>query len=268
MASIASHDCTIIILAAQRTGVVNPLALRAGVSHKCIVPICGKPLIVHVMDVIAALPVRPKVRISVEKDAHPQLGEILEPYREKGLDIDFLPSSPNIAESVILAAEDQPAPYIVTTADNVLLSGEVIEHALKELKRADVLATLTRDESVRAVHPEGQRRFYKFKDGGYANCNVYGIAGPHALRATEAFREGGQFMNNPKRLVKAFGIVNIALFRAGLLSLEGAMKRLSKRFGVTVRAIVPSDGAQAIDVDNERTYDIAEIVMKERKGSS
>ena len=45
--------CTVLVLAAQRAGVVNPLAERAGVSHKCIVPICGKPLIVHVMDALA-----------------------------------------------------------------------------------------------------------------------------------------------------------------------------------------------------------------------
>ena len=30
---------TVIILAGQRAGVVNPLAARAGVSHKCLVPI-------------------------------------------------------------------------------------------------------------------------------------------------------------------------------------------------------------------------------------
>ena len=43
---------TVLVLAAQRAGVVNPLAERAGVSHKCIVPICGKPLIVHVRFVV------------------------------------------------------------------------------------------------------------------------------------------------------------------------------------------------------------------------
>ena len=41
---------TIILLAGQRAGVVNPLAARAGVSHKCLAPIRGRPLIARVLD--------------------------------------------------------------------------------------------------------------------------------------------------------------------------------------------------------------------------
>ena len=61
-------SCTVVVLAAQRTGVVNPLAERAGVSHKCLAPIAGKPLIVHVMDLIAQCPEVAKVRVMVEPD--------------------------------------------------------------------------------------------------------------------------------------------------------------------------------------------------------
>ena len=68
---------TVLVLAAQRAGVVNPLAERAGVSHKCIVPICGKPLIVHVMDALARLSPAPIVRISVEPEIHAELAALL-----------------------------------------------------------------------------------------------------------------------------------------------------------------------------------------------
>lgn len=256
--------CTVIVLAAQRTGVVNPLAKRAGVSHKCVVPIQGKPLIVHVMDVLAALPAFPRVRISVEAEVHEELRGLLMPYAAKGMDIDFIASNENIAESVLNAAENQSAPYVITTADNVLLTREAFEATLAAMDEADVVMNLASQASVKAVHPESQRRFYEFRDGGYANCNLYGIAGPHAFASAEVFREGGQFMKNPGRLIRAFGLFNILLFRMKVLTLDAATKRISRKFGLRFRAIVPPDGSQAVDVDNERTYGVAELVLERR----
>ena len=259
-----SQRSTVIVLAAQRAGVVNPLAERAGVSHKCVVPIDGKPLIVHVMDALAQVSPLPRVRISVEPEIHAELAELLQPYSARGIEIDFVASSSNIAQSVLIAAEGPTGPMIITTADNVLLTPEAVDDVLRELGGADVVACLARDVSVRAVHPDAQRNFYKFRDGGYANCNLYGVAGPHAFAAVEVFREGGQFQKNPKRLITAFGLLNILMVRFGLVTLAGAMKLASRRFRLKFHALVFADGTAAVDVDNERTYGIAEMVLKQR----
>lgn len=256
---------TVVILAAQRAGVINPLAARAGVSHKCLVPIAGKPLIVHVLDVLARHPAIAKVRISIEPEANAELEAILAPFRAGGMAVDFVPSSSNIADSVLAAVDGQPAPFLVTTADNVLLTRASFDETLAALATADVAMNLATQESVLAVHPVAQRKFYEFRDGGYANCNLYGIAGPEALKAAEIFREGGQFMKNPGRLVTAFGLLNILLFRLRLVSLQVAARRIGRRFGLRFAAIVPGDGTQAVDVDNERTFDIAESVLLARE---
>lgn len=261
-------QCTVIVLAAQRTGVVNPLAQKHGVSHKCIVPICGRPLIEHVMDVLAALPEVRKIRISVEADVHEELDALLAPYRERGVAFDFIASSENIVESVELASAGQTTPWIITTADNVLLSPAQFRLTLKALETHDVAMNLAAKSDVQAIHANAQGRFYEFRDEGYANCNLYGIAGPHAMKAAEVFREGGQFMNNPGRLITAFGLFNIILFRLKLLTLQQAARRLGKRFGVNAAMLVPADGAQAVDVDNERTYEVAEMVLKQRSGAA
>jgi GTP:adenosylcobinamide-phosphate guanylyltransferase len=260
----AAPRCTVLVLAAQRAGMVNPLAERAGVSHKCIVPICGKPLRVHVLDALAGLSPLPKVRISVEPAVHSELAALLAPYRDLGMTIEFVASSANIAESVLIAAEGQTGPIVITTADNVLLTPGSVEEVLQALRSAEVLACMATEASVKAVHPDAQRNFYRFRDGGYANCNLYAVAGPHAFSAIEVFREGGQFMKNPRRLVTAFGLFNILLVRFGLVTLERAMKLASRRFRLKFRALVFADGSAAVDVDNERTYNIAEMVLKQR----
>ena len=45
---MADRPVIAIVLAGQRRGAANPLAVRAGVSHKCLAPIAGKPLVQRV----------------------------------------------------------------------------------------------------------------------------------------------------------------------------------------------------------------------------
>ncbi len=257
-------SCTVVILAAQRAGVVNPIAERAGVSHKCLAPIHGKALIVHVLDTVAAASAVRRVRISVEPEARGQLDVLLAPYRANGLAIDYVDPSPSIATSLLAAVEGQPGPYMITTADNVLISLASFEQTLGVLAEADIAFNLSSRNAVHGVHPDAQRRFYAFRDDDYSNCNLYGIASQQALSAVEIFREGGQFMKNPQRLITAFGLFNILLFRFKLLTAESAARRLGKRFGLKARALILSDGTQAVDVDNERTFGVAEMVLKKR----
>lgn len=261
---MADTPVTVIILAGQRHGVSNPLAARAGVSHKCLAPICGKPLITHVLETLTALPGIAGIRISLEPEAHGEVQALVQPYMERGARIALVPNSPNIVESVLAAAADDPGPFLVTTADNVLLTREGFEEIRAAMETADAVIGLARKERVLEAHPQGQRGFYELKDGGYANCNIYGIANRKAFSAAEFFREGGQFQKNPKRLARAVGIVNILLMRFRLIGMESAMRRLSSRFGVTIRAVSFADGALAIDVDDERTYRICEGLLETR----
>ena len=66
-----------IILAAQREGRLDPLAAEAGVSHKCLVPIGGRPLLAHVLEAIAGVEGLARIRISVEPGAETALRAIL-----------------------------------------------------------------------------------------------------------------------------------------------------------------------------------------------
>jgi GTP:adenosylcobinamide-phosphate guanylyltransferase len=258
---------TLIILAAQRTGIVNPLAEAHGVSHKCLVPICGKPLISHVLDTANAMDDVGLIRISVEADTHAALEPLLQPYRAaSGKTIDLVSSQPGIADSVLGAIAGQAGPFVITTADNVLVTPAAIRAIGHMLGHADITAGLASEAAIKAAHPEGQRRFYTFADGGYSNCNIYGIAGDKGIAAVEIFREGGQFMNNPKRLINAFGLINILMMKWGWISLSKAFVRISKRFKLVAKEVVFADGALAIDVDNERTYAIAESILAKRLG--
>lgn len=252
---------TIIVLAAQREGRLDPLAAEAGVSHKCLVPIGGRPLLAHVLGALAGIDGVDSVRIAVEPGAADALSPIA---LASGLPVAFVDSADNIADSVYAAAEGAQGPVVITTADNVLLTARAVRQVADRLLGGDdTVVALARKEDVLFAHPQGQRRFYRFRDGEYSNCNLYGLS-RRGLELAETFREGGQFAKNPMRIARAFGLVNLVIMRFGLISLDAAMKRLGRRFGIRASALVLADGAHAIDVDNPRTYSIAAELLDRR----
>jgi GTP:adenosylcobinamide-phosphate guanylyltransferase len=260
---------TAIVLAGQRRGAVNALAARAGVSHKCLVPIAGQPLIAHVLATLVALPDVAEIRISVEPDAEAGLRPVLAPFALSGVPIRLVPSEARLADSLVAAAGADPGPFLVTTADNVLLTPAAVALVRDALADADAVAAMARKASVLAAHPEGQRNFYRFRDDEYANCNVYALANRKAIDAgAQVFRGGGQFMKSVWRMIAAFGLHNIVLLRLGAFSREAAMRRLSRRLGLVVRAIEFTDGSLAVDVDNERTYRVCEELLARRAGGA
>jgi len=252
---------SVIILAAQRDGRLDPLAAEAGVSHKCLVPIGGRPLLAHVLAALAEIEGLANVRIAVEAGAEAMLAPIA---TASGLPVRFTAAAETLSDSVYAAAAGIDGPIVITTADNVLLTPMAVRQVADRLAAGDdgVLA-LARKEDVLSAHPQGQRRFYRLRDGEYSNCNLYGLS-QRGLALAETFREGGQFAKNPMRIGRALGFLNLLLISTGLVTIDWAMKRLGRRFGVQVSALVLTDGAHAIDVDNQRTYDIAAELMEKR----
>lgn len=262
------HAPTILILAGKRDGRLDPLAERAGVTHKCVVPIRGKPLIQWVLE--AADGAWPDGRIIVSIHDGAVIAHLLIVERLKAAGrLEIAAAGPGIVDSVEIAVGQggDHLPMLITTGDNVLATAQ----SLRELHEAGMatgagaaIAMATR-EAILAAHPEGQRRFYEFKDKAISNCNAYWLRDRSAMKAAEAFRGGGQFIKARGAIAKAFGIGNLIRFRLGWWTLDSILGRLSKRFGVKIVAHFYADGALAVDVDNERTYAIAETLLASRK---
>jgi GTP:adenosylcobinamide-phosphate guanylyltransferase len=251
----------LIVLAAQRPGIVDPLATAFGVSHKCLVPVCGKPLIAHVLHIVATHPQIADIRISVEPEQFGTIDAIARRVDGSGR-IACVASADNLADSVAAAAAGGQGAIVITTADNALLTPSAIDAMLAALEGdADVAIAMAPRDAVLAAHPDGQRRFYRFRDDAYSNCNLYGLSGTHALAAAEIFRGGGQFAKKARRIVAAFGLANLILLRMRACSLAGGLGRISRRIGLKIVPVVLRDGRNAIDVDNERTHSIVSALI-------
>ncbi len=261
---------TILILAGKRDGKLDPLAERAGVSHKCRVPINGKPLLEWVIDAVG--PAFPSARVLISIHDPAVIADLpgVAALQAAGR-LTLCEAQAGIVESVehavAQAGGDAAFPLMITTADNVLAESDYLRgvHEAALGGAGDAVVVLATRETILQAHPEGQKKFYEFSDAAISNCNVFWLRHARALAAAEAFRQGGQFAKVKGRIAKAFGLWNLIRFRMGWWTLDGAFRAISRRFGVRVIPHITPDGAFAIDVDNERTYAIAELLLKARK---
>ena len=256
---------SILILAGRRPGAIDLLAATHGVADKCLVPVAGRPMIAHVMSSAAKTPAR---QIFVSTHHLGLLADLDDPVVELLADrLIVVPAADNLADSVLAVAGVARFPLLITTADNCMLTPETIAEIAAEARRldADAGVALARREDVFAVHPEGQRRFYEFSDVAVSNCNAYWIGDPGALKAAEAFRGGGQFVKKPLRVMQAFGLINLLRFRFGLGPIHHIFARISRHLNVEIAPLLISNGATAIDVDNERSLRVTEALLALRR---
>lgn len=259
---------TVLVLAGQRDGKVDPLAAASGLSFKALAPVAGRPMILHVIEELASSSRVAKIVVSINADAElektPEIAAMVSSGR-----LTISHARLNLVDSVLGALEGAQFPALITTADNVLFSRESLAEIDIVARRAgaDVAVGMARREAVLAAHPDGQRRFYRCADGEYSNCNAYWLGSRQALAPAELFRTGGQFVKHPMRVVQALGLggaIEIIRFRFGLSRLDDSFARLSKRFRMKIIPVAMSDGAAAIDVDHERSRNVAEQVMAAR----
>ena len=253
-----------LVLAAQRPGVTNPLAEAAGVSHKCIMPMHDRPLIEHVLSTLEAMPVAERITVSIDDasalDQIPLVQKLIADGR-----LTIVQSGASLFDSVSDAlATPEAYPVAITTADNALLTPDMLSHFCNHTDGIDVAVAMCRKDVLLATYPDGQRRFHKFADGEWSNCNLYALMTPKALAAAEFFRGGGQFAKSLRRVLDAFGLVNMIAYRFAWFARNKAMDRLSKRSGVTVKAVDMPFPEAPIDVDNERTARISAEILAAR----
>ena len=209
---------TILILAGKRDGTLDPLAERAGVSHKCRVPIMGKPLLQWVIEAVGPAFPDARVLISIhDPDVIADLPGVVDLKAAGRLMLCMAQSG--IVESVEAAIAEAGGecafPLMITTADNVLAEPEYLRgvHEAALAGEGDAVVVLATRESIRAAHPDGQRKFYEFSDVAISNCNVFWLRNSKVSLRPRHFAKVGSSQRtvraSPKRL--GFGTLSVSV---------------------------------------------------------
>ena len=246
----APGSLTALVLAGTRGG-GDPLAEYAGVSHKALIPVEGRPMLERVVAALSAVPQVGRILVAIER---PEIVAALPPMR---VPVTAVPAAagPSASVAAILAAEGTP--MLLTTADHALLQpGWVQEFLQADRGDADALVALARSDAVLAAAPGTQRTWLRFADGDYSGCNLFLLRTPATSRIVSLWQQVEAARKRPLTLLRRLGFTYALRYRMGWLSLDQALQRLGRMAEARIRPVILRDGRAAIDVDKPADLDL------------
>ena len=193
----------VLVLAGSR-GPDDPLARHAGVAHKCLASVAGRPMLARVVATLAAMPGLGPIAVSLEAGAPAEVGHLLEATGAAPL---VLPAAASPSLSVMAALDRLGAPLLVTTGDHPLLTADILGAFLAAAwaRDADVVAGVVRRETIEAELPATRRTYLSFRDGDVSGANLFLLANDDARGAVAFWRRVEQERKRPWRIATAFG---------------------------------------------------------------
>ncbi|MEP1420908.1 MAG: hypothetical protein ABJK59_03955, partial [Erythrobacter sp.] len=210
------------------------------------------------------------IYVSIESEelmrSVPYLSDMMDAGRLK-----FVAAGENLFASIEQAVASIPNPYpmAVSTGDNALHTSEMFDHFCAEVlaSGAQAAVAMTPASTILEAYPDGKRAFHELKDGGWSSCNLYAVTSPEALNAAQVFKTGGQFGKQPSRILKAFGLRFMLMYKFSLATIDGMARYLSKRWNVSMSVVRMPFADAPIDVDNPGDFTRTEGILKKRRGA-
>jgi GTP:adenosylcobinamide-phosphate guanylyltransferase len=235
-----------LVLAGTRPG-GDPLARHAGVSHKALIEVGGKPMLARVLAALDAVPDVTRIVVAIDRPG------VLEQLPPCGKPVAVMPAASGPSASVAAALEREQLPLLVTTADHALLQAAWVMEFLAAGRaapvEADALVALARREAVLAAVPDTIRTWLRFSDGDYSGCNLFLLRTPAATALVRLWQQLEAERKRPLAMLKRLGFTYALRYRLRLLGLAQALDRVGSVAGARLAPIVLSDGRAAIDVD-------------------
>lgn len=242
---------SVLILAGQREGVIDPLCAETGVERKAIIPINGQPMIGYVLNALDA-------------------GGINRPFHVSGFDASYdkrltqSPSGTGPADSSDVALRTGiKLPCLITTADHPLLTPQMLESFLSQARksRADFCVGFADKTIIQPAYPDVKRTYLKFSDRSVSGCNLFYINNAKGLSAIKFWKDAQHLRKQPLKLARSLGWGVLFNYLLGRLSLKGAFEYASKRLNITAKPILIPIAEAAIDVDKPSDKVLVEAIL-------
>lgn len=259
-----------LVLAGDRTP-DDPLLVASGHGCKALLEIAGVPMVLRVLEALGAAAQIGAIHLSGPGPRSLAGSSLLGEYiGAHGVLWQAPQASPSASAYATLTAIDPAIPVLLTTADHPLLQAQYIDYFCKAAAAsgADVAVGLASYARVREIFPTMKKTVLNFRDDDYCGCNLFAFLSPAGRAMADRWREVESERKTPLRVVRLLGWGAVLRYRMGLLSLDGAMERLSKRMGLRLTAIKLPFGDAAVDVDSPADHALVEQRLLERQASA
>ena len=256
-----------IILAGSRPG-RDALLGDSGVTTKALVPIGGRAMLLHVTDALLSSDGIGTIRILAQDSAAlacaPELAALTGHAR-----ISFHDSGAGISSSLAAVVGAHAAPLLVTTADNVLLTPQMIADFLAGSSGSDVAVAMVARDNLLARYPQSRRTWLKFRGGWWSGANLFRFGGRQVLPLLDFWSAIEQDRKKGLRIVAAFGpgLLIAALLR--LITIQQGVQRAARRFGIVdARVVAMCQPEACIDADKPADIEMIEEILAARQADA
>lgn len=245
------------------------MADASGLRHRALLPIAGVPMLERVVTALEASGVVSGVTVTADDRLLLEATPVLAAW-SSGPDA-FLRAhpcadSPASSVAAFLGAPAARVPLLVTTADHPLLSPEMVRWFVDAALQssADLVVGMVPASVYRRRFPDQPRTFIPLRGEKYSGANLFLLRTPEARCVASFWTRAEAHRKTPWKLVRVFGLANLALFLAGRLDLAAALRRASRVIGAKVAAVELPFAEAALDVDKEADRVAVEAVFAER----
>jgi GTP:adenosylcobinamide-phosphate guanylyltransferase len=251
-----THHLTALVLAGDRTK-SDSLIDHSDAACKALIDLDGVPMVRRVLEALRQSRVVDQVIMAGPEADEVASDATLSKMVESGEIIWCKPqSSPSTSAYTAMQGLPPEQPILLTTADHPLLTAEITDAFGRQSLADDVDVTvgLAPYALVKEAYPDIRKTVLRFSDGEFCGCNLFAFLTPEGRRAANFWRKIEQERKKPLLVIGLLGWWAVVRYRLGMLPLEEALAKLSKRLGLRIRAVILPYANAAIDVDSIADY--------------
>ena len=262
---VAGPSITALLVAGRRPG-IDPLAQHFGVRDKALIAVAGEAMLSRVAGTLVDHPAIARI-VVLAQEPEDLLAAI--PWMERHPKIATRSGGASVSEAVAnaIAAESQGFPFLLTTADNVLLDRAMLDAFIADARNHDLAVGMVERRVLLAAYPDNRRTWLKFRAGAWSGANLFWLGDPKVAELLALWRTIEQERKRGRAVIRAFGQLMLAAVGLRLLTLQQAIRIAGRRFGLDAAAVALPFAEACIDVDSLADHRTAEAIIDQREAA-
>jgi CTP:molybdopterin cytidylyltransferase MocA len=245
-----------IVLAGGILDSEDPLYVSAPDGYRSLIPIHGKPMAQWVMDALSASDVVEGITV---------MGLSAASGLNTPKPLDFAPDAGGMFENIragVLRASDlfpEQDKVVIASADIPAVKQHMVDWLIAQVEKnpeAHIYYNVIEKSTMETRFPQAARSYVRFKDisvcGGDLNVvdkHLFTIERPIWKRLTESRK-------HPLQQASFLGLDTLALVALHMISLDNAVKKISKKLSLEGQALVSPYPEMAMDADKPHQLEI------------
>lgn len=238
----------------------NPLIAGLGLQSKAMLPLLGKPMVLYVLEALAAMEHQPAIYVSA---GDPDVLSL-----NTSIPFQIVPTEERAVLSMLKSMERLPEPewVLFVSGDHPLLTAEMVNYFVNETIRRDLTfgVAAVRRSQVNRLYPYSRRTYFPVKHDAYSGGNLF-LINSRQFQGSAAFMETID-RNRKKPWKNLFMLDPITMLRIFLrqLDIHEVSRYGSRLFGCNAGIIDMPFAECCMDVDKPSDHEIAEMILQRR----